>query len=205
MGVCIISTPRYVRISIQILYKTLFAFGKVGMTTILLFLQRINLYGNNLTSVDDVLHKGMWNLVYLNVGGNTEMTITQLTFKYSMTSLSELHISNNEYNKVDPNLLKNLWKLKKLYFNGNDLTEIPRYFFEHNYFLTDLQLSNNRLTSVEQSMMSRREWHNMMKLKLDGNELKTVAFGKRKLLISHLDISRNQISEIRVRTKCGFV
>lgn len=159
----------------------------------------VNLYGNNLTSLDHVLHRGLWNLENLNIGGNPELHLSSSTLVGTMKSLKEFHLSNNGYSNLDPYLFQSFWKLHDLYLNGNNLTYLPRYIFKNNPFLSVLQLSNNRLSSIEGVMVNRKEWYNWVRIKLDGNKLQNVAFGEKPLLVFSLDLSRNQISNIQVK------
>ena len=127
------------------------------------------------------------------------MKLTNYSFNSSLKSLSDLHLSNNGYTELDPNLLKRLHNLHELYLNGNNLVYMHRYFLENNPFLKVLEFSNNQLTTIEETFSYHKNWFYWMSIRLDGNKLKTIALGKKPTKILSLDVSRNQIKYIQVR------
>ncbi|GFS44712.1 hypothetical protein TNIN_303671 [Trichonephila inaurata madagascariensis] len=141
----------------------------------------------------------MWSLKWLNLGGNPYLNVSSNTFINAMPALSELILSDNNLQDLDPYLLKNFRKLYKLCLNGNHLSDIPRYFLSPTRSLKVLELADNDLTSVE-DLFPENQQHSVINylktVRLDGNQLKSIRFGASAKSISHLDLSWNQIHDI---------
>ncbi|PRD31820.1 UNVERIFIED_CONTAM: sli [Trichonephila clavipes] len=143
----------------------------------------------------------MWSMKWLNLGGNPYLNVSSNTFINTMPALTELILSDNNLQDLDPYLLKNFRNLYKLCLNGNHLSGIPRYFLSPTRKLKVLELADNDLTSVE-DLFPENQQHSVINylktVRLDGNQLKSIRFGASAKSISHLDLSWNQIHDVVV-------
>ncbi|GFS59543.1 hypothetical protein NPIL_184251, partial [Nephila pilipes] len=141
----------------------------------------------------------MWAMKRLNLGGNPYLNVSSNTFSGTMPALTELSLNDNNFQDLDPYLLKSFRSLYKLCLNGNHISNIPRYFLSSTRRLKVLELADNELTSIEElfPVNQQHSLKNYVKtIRLDGNQLKSIRFGASAKSISHLDLSGNQIYDI---------
>ncbi|XP_072393087.1 uncharacterized protein [Diabrotica undecimpunctata] len=180
-------------------------------------LQELNLSHNNLTNLSEGSFEGLRSLVQLDLSFNNLQDIPDngLTFMelktlrvldlshneihslnhLSFMTLDALEILRMDHNKiktVDPRVFNYLGALKQLYLNDNALVETSAEQWKGLTNLTDLDLSNNYLSSFD--MTGNYSFVHLRNLNLSGNTLQYInIFGIKQTFpnLFSLDLSNN--------------
>ena len=158
----------------------------------------LDLYGNNLSSIDlskntslTYLRLGSNNLGSIDLSKNTNLTYLGLEFNNlsnidlsKNTSLTYLRLGSNNLSSID--LSKNT-SLTNLDLNSNNLSSID---LSKNTSLTNLDLNSNNLSSIDLSKNT-----NLIDLELSSNKLSSIDLSKNTSL-TDLDLDSNNLSSI---------
>lgn len=151
----------------------------------LLFLDisRNNLNNSNFDRFDETFRKLIaFNASRCHIDGVTEI-VRKLNRK-----IEELDLTGNVWGELNANSLEPLHELAKLNLSDTNLLSFDSTLFWHLNKLVNLDLSNNRLKSIDLELLSTRvEW-----LNLEGNDLVKIENFTPKQKIA-LGISRNQL------------
>ncbi|KAI9562208.1 hypothetical protein GHT06_013173 [Daphnia sinensis] len=104
---------------------------------------KINLEGNNLTSLLSSDFEGFANLRILRLSNNQLQYIPDLVFA-TLGHLQRLQLDNNQLTCIDEAALRSQKELEILTLNNNNLTSLPRDLFEPLSRLRVLRLSENK-------------------------------------------------------------
>ena len=148
-------------------------------------MKRMDLSNNQITDLLPL--KGLKALEKLNLSKNTISDIGSLA---GLVQMKELDLSNNVVEKLDA--VKLMKALEKLNASNNRLTNIDILNWLQNYYLADLNVSNNQITTVaKMSTMTT-----LRKLNLANNQLTDITGLETLVNLREMDLSGNQISDI---------
>ena len=150
---------------------------------------------NKLMLINVTTFSSLENLIELYVSNNLIESIENASF-YNLTKLTTLDLSYNQLRHLDSNLFKMNTKLEKFYVQNNDL-KIFNLFYLNNVFIMDL--SNNKLTSIEVIEEEETNYSNLNMLRLSNNNFSTLNNSLMKLLskIQFLYLDNNYLNEIK--------
>jgi hypothetical protein len=115
-------------------------------------LTKIELHNNNITKIKLKTFDGLSNIKELNISNNQLISIKKGTFD-GLSSLEELDISNNQLisisTPISPRIFNNLYTLKILNLSHNKLTTIEEEIFIKLCNLKELDLSWNNLATIK--------------------------------------------------------
>ncbi|XP_019356830.1 PREDICTED: podocan [Gavialis gangeticus] len=117
-----------------------------------------------------------------------------------LKKLHTVHLYNNMLERIPSGLPR---RVKTLMLLHNQISEINRNDFANTYFLEELNLSYNKLTSPQIRREAFRKLRLLKSLDLSGNNLHTVPFGFPKNL-QILKLKENEISSIPKGTLAGM-
>uniref|UniRef100_A0A7M4FSA5 Podocan n=1 Tax=Crocodylus porosus TaxID=8502 RepID=A0A7M4FSA5_CROPO len=117
-----------------------------------------------------------------------------------LKKLHTVHLYNNMLERIPSGLPR---RVKTLMLLHNQISEINRNDFANTYFLEELNLSYNKLTSPQIHREAFRKLRLLKSLDLSGNNLHTVPFGFPKNL-QILKLKENEISSIPKGTLAGM-
>lgn len=131
----------------------------------------LHLEGNKLEQLNDGVFFGLTNLTVLNLRGNRLTAFSDKVFGFepsnlkelnlrsnrlaelpslsSLTSLTDLVLSNNLLSNLTENLFRNMSTLENLDLSENQLTSLPEAIFKNLLNMVEIKLHNNSLTKVE--------------------------------------------------------
>nr|XP_020655312.1 podocan [Pogona vitticeps] len=141
------------------------------------------------------------NLEYLLLHNNKLKArgIHQQAFQ-GLKKLHTVHLYNNQLEKIPSGLPR---RVKTLMILHNQISEIGRNDFASTYFLEELNLSYNKITSSQIHREAFRKLRLLKSLDLSGNNLQTLPYGFPKNLQS-LKLKVNEISSISKGTLSGM-
>ncbi|XP_074401887.1 podocan isoform X3 [Zonotrichia albicollis] len=119
---------------------------------------------------------------------------------HGLKKLHTVHLYNNMLERIPSGLPR---RVKTLMILHNQISEINRNDFATTYFLEELNLSYNKLTSPQIHREAFRKLRQLKSLDLSGNNLHTVPFGFPKNL-QVLKLKENEISIIPKGTLSGM-
>eukprot|EP00095_Tigriopus_kingsejongensis_P011075 maker-scaffold23_size669530-snap-gene-5.21 protein:Tk11075 transcript:maker-scaffold23_size669530-snap-gene-5.21-mRNA-1 annotation:"protein toll" len=119
-------------------------------------LEHLNLANNNLNVIDDSAVAGLNSLTTLNLAHNQLVALPPKLLSTCCQHLQELHLQNNSLSGIPPGLLEGLEHLLVLNLSLNDITNdwLTPHTFQSLMRLVALDLSHNRLTKLDQSLLS---------------------------------------------------
>ena len=166
--------------------------------------------------------KGLLNLNRLNLKGNNIETIQRGTLDF-LPNLRWLSIQNNSISRIDKYYFENLSSLRKLYLDDNKITEIENGTFWHLSHIEIVGLSHNNLRALPNISLKGDIFHDIVfdlscneisdvtteffkgfslgpgqtvSLLLRGNKIRSVQPIPDEASIYNLDLSNNLISNI---------
>lgn len=141
------------------------------------------------------------NMEYLLLHNNKLKAngIDPLAF-HGLKKLHTVHLYNNQLDRIPSGLPR---RVKTLMLLHNQISEINRNDFAYTYFLEDLNLSYNKITSLKIHREAFRKLRLLKSLDLSGNNLYTLPYGFPKNLHS-LKLKVNEISSIPRGTLSGM-
>ena len=118
-------------------------------------LTKLDMSGNICVEMSPIVFQNMSNLQYLNLrrnylGTSISKDKNGITFR-SQGKLDILDLSENRLTELPKRIFEGLNKVTKLYLEKNLLTEF-KVILSHLRFLERLDLSNNQLTTIEESL-----------------------------------------------------
>ncbi|KAH3693795.1 hypothetical protein DPMN_081233 [Dreissena polymorpha] len=125
------------------------------------------LANNQLTTVHEVLFKGLSQLRKLIIANNSIKSIHKKAFT-NMTALQQLDLSDNRLEQLDPYQFSNLLQLKYINLSNNQLTTLNESVFEHNTALEQIILSHNNLSDVGNLILNAT---NIISINVSNNNL----------------------------------
>lgn len=154
-----------------------------------------DLSNQNITGIRNDSFKFV-GLVNLNLSRNYISVIENGSFSEAYASLSILDLSHN-INISNINFLNNcLLNLTELYLNNNSLTIIPKSVFDNMKFLKTLDISMNKIITIEQNALPL---NSLQYLNIGGNSmagtLQSNIFSPGKFL-RYLDLSYFKLSKV---------
>uniref|UniRef100_A0A8D0DVT9 Podocan n=1 Tax=Salvator merianae TaxID=96440 RepID=A0A8D0DVT9_SALMN len=117
-----------------------------------------------------------------------------------LKKLHTVHLYNNQLEKIPSGLPR---RVKTLMILHNQISEIGRNDFATTYFMEELNLSYNKITSSKIHREAFRKLRQLKSLDLSGNNLQTMPYGFPKNLQS-LKLKVNEISSIPRGTLTGM-
>uniref|UniRef100_H0ZFQ3 Podocan n=1 Tax=Taeniopygia guttata TaxID=59729 RepID=H0ZFQ3_TAEGU len=151
-------------------------------------LEYLDLSSNNLSQIPSGLPR---NIVLLHLEKNAIK---------GLKKLHTVHLYNNMLERIPSGLPR---RVKTLMILHNQISEINRNDFATTYFLEELNLSYNKLTSPQIHREAFRKLRQLKSLDLSGNNLHMVPFGFPKNL-QVLKLKENEISIIPKGTLSGM-
>ncbi|XP_014902683.1 carboxypeptidase N subunit 2 [Poecilia latipinna] len=143
-----------------------------GIFSALANLSVLNLRGNRLTSFANKAFGGEpTNLKELNLKGNR---LTELSLE-SLSSLTDLTLSDNQLSSLTENLFRNLTSLERLDLSDNQLTSLPEGIFKDLLSIEVINLHNNNLTELDSKLFQDQLL--LKSLYLSDNQLETLQLG----------------------------
>ncbi|XP_077189822.1 podocan isoform X2 [Paroedura picta] len=141
------------------------------------------------------------NMEYLLLHNNKLKAngIDPLAF-HGLKKLHTVHLYNNQLDRIPSGLPR---RVKTLMILHNQISEINRNDFAYTYFMEDLNLSYNKITSSKIHREAFRKLRLLKSLDLSGNNLHTLPYGFPKNLHS-LKLKVNEISSIPRGTLSGM-
>ncbi|MEE6495578.1 hypothetical protein FKM82_002087 [Ascaphus truei] len=161
----------------------------------------LHLEKNSIRSISEDVLTQIRNLEYLLLHNNKLRArgIHPAAF-LGLKKLHTLHMYNNMLEKVPAGLPR---RVKTLMLLHNQITSISKNDFATTYFLEDLNLSYNKITSGAVHRDAFRKLRLLKTLELSGNSLKSLPYGlPRNLEI--LRLKENDISSIPQETLAGM-
>nr|XP_034979615.1 podocan isoform X1 [Zootoca vivipara] len=119
---------------------------------------------------------------------------------HGLKKLHTVHLYNNQLEKIPSGLPR---RVKTLMILHNQISEISRNDFATTYFMEELNLSYNKITSSQIHREAFRKLRLLKSLDLSGNNLNTMPYGFPKNLLS-LKLKVNEISSIPRHTLSGM-
>lgn len=161
----------------------------------------LHLEKNAIKVIDRDVLTQIKNLEYLLLHNNKLKArgIHPLAFQ-GLKKLHTVHLYNNMLERIPSGLPR---RVKTLMILHNQISEINRNDFATTYFLEELNLSYNKLTSPQIHREAFRKLRQLKSLDLSGNNLHTVPFGFPKNL-QVLKLKENEISIIPKGTLSGM-
>ena len=146
---------------------------------------------------------GLTKLEYLNIRHNKIKNVEQNLFR-DFVSLTELSLSDNEIEVLQPNLFTNCKKLEKIYFSRNKISAINKNTFNGLEKLQNLSLLDNNLKILERNTFGDLKF--LKKIWLSKNKIQSVdknAFSGA-ISLDFVNLSDNQISQLSKETFATF-
>ncbi|XP_070601980.1 podocan [Erythrolamprus reginae] len=161
----------------------------------------LHLEKNAIKSIGNDVLTQIKNLEYLLLHNNKlkARDIDPMAF-HGLKKLHTVHLYNNLLEKIPSGLPRRVKTLMILY---NQISEIGREDFATTYFMEELNLSYNKITSTQIHRESFRKLKRLKSLDLSGNKLRTMPYGFPKNLQS-LKLKVNLISSIPKGTLSGM-
>lgn len=159
-------------------------------------LEIVDLYHNNLQSIENGTFNTQNVLTYLDLSYNKFRILNSTTF-YGLVSLEWLSLNANGIRIIKKHTFDNLRSLKALFLMYNRITVLEEDAFKYLKLLEVLDLSMNLITKVPSSLFSGQQ--RLLKLEVRYNFLS----GLPKLIFQNtpsltvLDISQNQITRLQ--------
>ncbi|ELT92540.1 hypothetical protein CAPTEDRAFT_167337 [Capitella teleta] len=116
------------------------------------------------------LFSGLWNLQTLDLRGNSIQSLALYTFG-DLMSLHTLQLSHNRIRRLQSGVFKGLRNLQVLKLEEGPLEDIDYDVFRDTKHLVDLDLGDNRLTTLRVGTLLIPP---LTHLRLDGNALRSV-------------------------------
>lgn len=159
-------------------------------------LQRLNLWGNNLRSLNKEAFKGLENLQELDLSANGMESIEPDLFAY-LGNLTHLNLGSNNFVALPETLLDNNPKLSvvKLLENREVIDSMPDGFLANKTQLTEVYI-RCRLRKIPEDMFEGST--EIVNLVLDQNELEVLPdmLFKDQVKLERLDLSYNYLTEL---------
>ncbi|XP_051557132.1 carboxypeptidase N subunit 2 isoform X2 [Myxocyprinus asiaticus] len=155
-------------------------------------LSRLSL-NNNKISLDNDIFDPLQKLETLQLRGNNLSSLPNLLF-HNLHNLLELDLSLNHVSSLSADIFQNNSRLRVLSLQGNMISQLPEGIFSHLDALEDLNLRNNHIINLNPGVFPS----NLQKLILKNNmlvQLSPMIFDKLQQL-TYLDLSQNQLSEL---------
>lgn len=129
-------------------------------------LRKLNLSFNQFQNISHDVYKNLKNLRWLSMGGNRLRTLPPMLFQHN-ENLKTVYLDHTELAVIQNTNFKGLSTLEQLYIRNNEfLREIEMFVFQDTPTITHLDLSNNALVSLPQSMTML---NNLQELRLANN------------------------------------
>lgn len=127
----------------------------------------LNLKKNELTNLQDETFSNLNSLEMLILSKNKLQYLNKNTFK-GLSNLSKLDLSKNQIETIEPDTFSNLNEIMFLYLKYNRLSTLSADIFLKDMInLTDLELEQNNLTALSESLFQRMP--NLEEISIGGN------------------------------------
>lgn len=127
----------------------------------------LNLKKNELQILEDETFSNLQSLEMLILSKNKFQRLNKNTFK-GLSNLSKLDLSKNQIETIEPDTFSSLHELMFLYLKYNRLSILsPDIFLKDMINLTDLELEQNNLTALSESLFQRMP--NLEEISIGGN------------------------------------
>lgn len=112
-----------------------------------LFIQKVNITGNNIPILPNNAFKGLVELVELWLMNNGIETIHEKAF-FKLFNLKHLVLSQNKIKHLPATVFYSLFRLEKLSLIDNQIQTIPGSLFKHMQLLNSIQLEKNNISYI---------------------------------------------------------
>lgn len=147
-----------------------------GLFTGLSYLERLDLFNNEIERVEKGSFDGLTSLIELNMQQNRVFNIERDSFS-KLPRLERLNLSENQLEYVSRNMFTGLSELKTLDLSSNKLKMVQKFVFDDLCDLCELDLSHNEIINIEQE--SFQQLGNLELLDLSGNNMELRINGAR--------------------------
>ena len=113
----------------------------------------LELYGNQITSIESVDFSGLSSLTQLSLWGNQISSIESSDFS-GLSSLTSLDLWWNQISSIESSDFSGLSSLTQLYLNNNQISSIQSGDFSGLPNLTQLYLNGNQISSIQSGAFS---------------------------------------------------
>jgi Leucine-rich repeat (LRR) protein/energy-coupling factor transporter ATP-binding protein EcfA2 len=159
------------------------------------YLKVIDLYSNEITSIDKVKFNGLANFANIGLSGNKITSIEKDTFN-DLTNLTHINLSNKKITSIDRDTFSNLTNLTHIDLSGNKITSIDKDAFNNLINLTHMYLFSNEITSIEKDTFDGLT--NLTHIDLSHNKITSIDKDTFNGLtnLTHIDLSHKKITSI---------
>ncbi|XP_025836410.1 carboxypeptidase N subunit 2-like [Agrilus planipennis] len=164
----------------------------------------LTFYNSTIGKIPALAFHDFSNLKLLNLS-NSDITEIELGAFLGLTQLKNLHLEKNpRLTIINRGSFKGLGNLDTIYLNENNFNVLPNDTFSDLPNVTLIDLSQNKLSSVDDSIFSGLA--KLSSLNLSSNHLKLLPFGMFKDLkkLVKLDLSHNLLTNIPVGLVSGL-
>lgn len=181
-------------------------FPATELITGLQYLNNLDLSGNKLTTVDELDFSRLSRLRQISFARNSLENIGDLAF-HNSTQLQILDISSNKLIRLNERSLEGLSKLRFLNLSSNQLNELPDTVFDRTRIqaIESIDLSYNNFTTADALLRALHRQHfALTDVNLSNNKLTTVPADDSVLNnVEQLDLSFNPLIEDAVNAVLG--
>jgi Leucine-rich repeat (LRR) protein len=158
----------------------------------------IELGNCNISDLPIIFFKNMSNLVFIRLSNNKIQQLDRELFSH-LRKLRHLHLEGNQIKQIDADIFKTNHRLQGLYLRSNPLDNFSRKHFLNASSLMSLDVSYCNITEIPGRFFSNL--HSLVSLNLSDNRLRSFNFRALPHNLEVLDISRNSLTSVIVRTE----
>jgi len=157
----------------------------------------IELENCNISNIPINFFRNMSDLIFIKLSNNKIDQLDRELFSH-LKKLSRLHLEGNRIKQFDPDIFKTNHRLQRLYLRGNPLDNFNGKYFLHASSLISLDISFCNITIIPNRFFSNL--HNLVSLNLSDNRLQSINMRDVPQNLEVLDVSGNSLASVTVTT-----